>query len=204
MVKIITTIFLLSLSLSFYSQDFNTISDSAYKLILSNQFKRGNVMIGLGGTFKMGYGDYDMIGYGLRPQAGYYFANRWLFFGALDIYNGFLKRDSTNSEVKYLRFLVGTYFRYYLKPKHRTIFFEIAPLFGKEMNRTQNIPELTEYNNFVYGGTIAGGLSIFIRRFELELVAGIKVYSFDFQNENINSSQYLQINLSYIFYRQNK
>jgi hypothetical protein len=186
-----------------YCQDWNNIDDSTYNSIVKNRFAKGNIIIGFGGTYKIDYGNYKTVVFGIRSQVGYFIANQWLLSGYFDVYNSCIKQDSTGETASYFRVFAGPSLRYYFKPKSRTIFCQVSAFAGNENQKSQNVSEFDNFNSTMFGGSIALGLSAFIRRIELELLTGIKIYSGSYENA-ISSSIFMQINFSYIFDKINK
>jgi hypothetical protein len=199
---IIVTCIMLFASVTF-SQNWDSISDTAYQSILANRFNKGNILIGFGGNLIL-KNDYKVIEFGIRPQAGYFIANKWLLNTGIDFYHGQAKYDDGIGKAWINRLLVNPGIRYYFKPRHRAIFIEAGPIVGKVKEEAEGVPDFNNYDLFVYGGKATIGLSVFIRRFELEIAGGVRVYSSDYTSENIFSAYLLQLNLSYIFDRQHK
>jgi len=186
-----------------YCQYWNDLDDSTYNSILKNRLDKNNILLGIGGTYKINYGDYKTVGFGIRSQIGYFIANRWLLSGYFDIYNSSIKQDSIGETASYLRIFAGPSLRYYFKPKARSIFCQVSAFAGNKNQKSQNVSEFDNFNSTMFGGSIALGLSAFIRRIELELLTGIKIYSGSYENA-ISSSIFMQINFSYIFDKINK
>jgi hypothetical protein len=113
---------------------------------------------------------------------------------------GLLESDTSWGNADFFRFLAGPQVRFYFKPKHRTFFYQISAIAGKENNDVKSISEIEEFDQFIFRGLIAGGISVFIRQFEFELLAGFKWYSSVYE-EDLDFYPYnvLQINLYYIF-----
>ena len=165
-----------------FSQNWKEMDDSTYYSIVKSRFNKGNVHLGIGGAIRYGYeSPYTAFSFGARMQAGYFVANRWLLSVQMEFYRGFLESDTSSGNANYFRYLAGPQVRFYFKPKHRTFFCQISAIAGKENNDVKNITEIEEYDQFIFGGSIAGGISVFIRRFEFELMAGFKWYSSDYE-----------------------
>jgi len=186
-----------------FSQNWKEMDDSTYYSIVKNRFNKRNIHFGAGGAIRYGYqSPYTTFSFGARTQAGYFVANRWLLSGQMEFYRGFLESDTSSGNADYFRYLAGPQVRYYFKPKHRTLFCQLSVLAGHEDNNVNEIPDYNQFSHFIYGGSIAGGISVFIRRFEFELLAGFTWYSSDYKNDNdYYPYSILQINLSYILDR---
>lgn len=199
---LVLLMFLLCITNAF-SQNWQEIDDSTYYSIVKNRFNKGNIHFGAGGAIRYGYeSPYTVFSFGGRTQAGYFVANRWLLSGQIEFYRGYLESDTSSGNADYFRYLAGPQVRYYFKPKHRTLFCQLSVLAGHEDNNVTEIPDNNQFSNFIYGGTIAGGVSVFIRRFEFELLAGFTWYSADYKDDNdYFPNTILQINLSYILNR---
>jgi hypothetical protein len=189
---------------SVFGQQWDNMDDSTYYSIVENRFNKGNSIIGLGGTIKSDYNDLSFFGLGVRSKAGYFIANKWLLTTDFSYYYAWVRETDGNGKGSFYRYLIGLNTRHYFKPKHRTLFIEFGPQIGNETNRTDGIDSIDSFNNFVYGGRLGLGVSVFVRQFELELVAGVQFYGNNYSSENFNNNmyQFLQINISYIFDKQ--
>jgi hypothetical protein len=197
---IIVTCIMLFASVIF-SQNWDSIGDAAYDSILANRYNKGNILVGFGGNLNLA-NDYKVIEFSIRSQAGYFIANKWLFNTGIDFYHGHATDDNDIAKAWYNRLLINPGIRYYFKPRHRAIFIEAGPIAGKVKEEASGVPDFKKIDLLVYGGKAMIGLSVFIRRFELEIAGGAQVYSSDYTSENIFSAYLLQLNLSYIFDRQ--
>lgn len=199
--SLLIIIAILGLVAEIFSQDWDNIDDSTYNNIIKNRFNKGNFIFGLGGTIKSGYDELSFTGIGIRPSAGFFIADKWMLTADFDYYYAWVRETKGKGKGTLRRYLIGLNGRHYFKPKHRAIFIEFGPIIGNETRLTDEFDSIDSYNNIVYGGKLGIGISVFIRRFEIELIAGLKIYGNDYSADNFynNFYQLLQINLSYIF-----
>ena len=191
---------------SAYAQKWNSMDDSTYQRIVANRFNKGNIYTGIGGTIKTDYDTLNFIGVGVRPYAGYFVAERWLLFAGFNYYYSWVRESYNDGKGTFQRFLFGITARHYFKPRHRTIFIQLGPLIGTRSQNMNDIANIDSYHEMIYGVNAGVGVSVFVRRFEMELLAGFQIYGNNYSAENIESFMYqlLQINLSYIFDKKRK
>jgi len=180
-----------------FCQKWDQIDDSTYNNIIQHRFDKNNILIGSTANFKIHYSEYKVIEFGIKPQAGYFIANQWLLMGNVDFQYTIAVQDSGIGKANYFQTLAGPAIRYYLKPKPRVFFGQVAFFAGKEKQSSQD-SEYEEFSATLYGCSAAFGLSVFIRKFELELMLGLN-YSYNSYFESYGTNPFVRINVSYIF-----
>lgn len=184
------------------SQKWKNINDSTYNTIVKQSYNKANILIGFGGTIKVGHGNTSFVSYGIRPQFGYFVFNKWLVFANINYYWGRMTIKDENKKASIDRLFFEANVRYYLKPKARTVFFQLGPFIGTQKSDNGGYTVLETYNEFALGLSGAVGFSVFVQRFKVELLMGL-AYSFT-ETTDYNSfvgANILQLNLSYVFNR---
>lgn len=184
------------ISYQLLGQKWELMDDSTYFKIVNNRFNTSNILIGSTVNFDVNHGDYKIVKYGIKPQAGYFVAKQWLLMGILDFQYSIATQDSGVGKSEYFKALAGPTIRYYLKPKPRSFFGQLS-LFGGLEKQNSEESEYIGFNGTIYGAAAEFGLSSFFRRFELEILYGIKYSYHSYQNSFV-ADQSFQINISYI------
>ncbi len=181
-----------------FSQDWKNMNDSTYQKIVVNRFNKGNFLIGIRLSLPDFSNDYQDLFWTFQPNIGYFIANKWML-GADYRYGLSFSKNTVMNQTEYSQYNIFCFStRYYLKPKHRTFFGKVGLIAGNVSNVNFESSELPNFF-YIYGSEGVLGFSVFIRHFELELMAGIDLYFTSFNKSKIVNNTFFQINLSYIF-----
>ncbi len=181
-----------------FAQDWKSMNDSTYQKIVKNRFNKGSFLIGIRLSLPDFSNNYNDLFWTFQPNIGYFIANKWMLGFDYKYGLSFLENTATN-KTEYSQHNIFCFSaRYYLKPKHRTFFGKAGFIAGNASNINIETSEVPQYF-YVYGGEGAVGFTVFLRHFELELMAGFNLYFTSFNKNKIASNSFFQINLSYIF-----